>query len=95
MKWLRGDRNYVYKCHPEKPHCPATASEPWDPSRSLEGGSQYQLGFLQFQLFHTEKLEEINRPTHRSLMVLLSPPRTLGTVTFSVLTKVYLTCAVF
>lgn len=35
-----------------------TASRLWGPCRSPESSSWYQFGFLHFQFFHTEKLEE-------------------------------------
>lgn len=54
----------LLKYCPERPCCLGMVGEPRGPSASPGGPSWYQLGFLPFQLFHTEKVKGTRRPTH-------------------------------
>lgn len=62
-----GDRNHVYKYHPEKPHCPGMASAPQGPFRAQEKACGASLDSLGSSFFiHRKSRKSKTNPQNQS-----------------------------
>lgn len=62
-----GDRNHVYKYHPEKPHCPGMASAPQGPFRAQEKACGASLDSLGSSFFiHRNSRKSKTNPQNQS-----------------------------